>query len=93
MLVVDREPRDSEKPRLALVPAADEAGVCVQRSEHRVDHLGRELVLEIPLGARVAVSAQLVDRGPVGDDRVVAVGDHVCVARERSIELVERGPP
>ena len=92
MLVGDREPREAEELRLPLVPAADEADVRVQLAEQGVDHLGRELVLEIALGARAPVAAQLVDREPVGDDGVVATSDELGVGLERPMELTERGP-
>ena len=77
----------------ALVPAGDEPDVPLERLEHPVDYLTGELVLEIPLGAGAAVSAELVDRQPVRDDGVVAAADHVRARRQRSIDRSKRRVP
>ena len=41
-----------------------------------LDHAGVDLVLEVRLVDGVVVATQVVDGKPIGDNRVVAVGDH-----------------
>jgi hypothetical protein len=40
------------------------------------DHAGVDLVLEVRVLDGVVVATQVVDGEPIGDERVVAVGDH-----------------
>jgi hypothetical protein len=87
------QPLEAEKRRLPAVPPVRDLDVCLGCGEQRLDHLGVELVLEIPLVDGVVVATQAVDGEPIGDERVVAVGEHGQNRLEERRRRLLRAPP
>ena len=87
------QPLEAEQRRLPAEPPVRDLDVRLGRGEQRLDHPGVDLVLEVRLVHGVVVATQVVDGKPIGDERVVAVGDHGQNGFEERSRRLLRAPP
>ena len=83
VLVAERELVQPEQLRLVPEPAVREVVMALDGGEQHVDRLAGQLVVEVARLARVLVAAHAVEHEPVGDERVVDVGQHRRLGLER----------
>ena len=87
------QPLEAEQRRLPAEPPMCDLDVRLGRGEQRLDHAGVDLVLEVRLIHGVVVATQAVDGKPIGDERVVAMGEHGQNGFEERSRRLLRAPP